>query len=226
MAQKKSVKKSVKATRVHEMIDTKTENLLPSVSSMKVSRAPMAKIALIVVVIGLVAIAVANKGLFVAAIVNGQPIWRWQMNQVMTQRFGQQTLDGMISEALIDNEAKKAGVTVTKTEIDGKVADLVKSFGGNVNIDDLLKYQGMTRAEFESQLRLQLLVEKLLGKDIVITQEDVASYIATNQATLTATDEAGLQAEAKQAIFSQKINDKLQTWFAELKAKAKILRFL
>jgi foldase protein PrsA len=221
MARKKAIKK---LPRVHEMIDSKTENLMPVPQPAR--RFPLTKVALIVVVLGLIAIFVSNKGLLVAAMVNGRPIFRWQLNSVMTSRFGQQTLDSMVSQVLIDEEAKKAGITIAAADIAKKESDLVASLGGNVSLDDVLKYQGMTKADFEDQLRLQLTVEKLLGKDITITDADVDAYIATNQATLTATDEAGLREEAKQVMFSQQVNDKLQTWFSEVKTKAKILRFL
>jgi foldase protein PrsA len=187
---------------------------------------PLTKVALIIVVLGLVAIFVSNKGLLVAAVVNGRPIFRWQLTSVMISRFGQQTLESMISQALIDVEAKKAGIIVSQTDIAQKESDLVKSLGGDVSIDDILKYQGMTKADFEDQLRLQLTVEKLLGKDIIITDADIDAYIATSGSMLAATDEAGLREEAKQAIFSQQVNDKLQTWFSEVRTKAKILRFL
>lgn len=187
---------------------------------------PLRKVALIVVILGLIAIFVSNKGLLVAALVNGRPIFRWQLTRVLTSRFGGQTLESMISQALIDAEAKKAGITVSQTDIAQKESDLVKSLGGDVSIDDILKYQGMTKADFEDQLRLQLTVEKLLGKDITITDADIDNYIATSGSLLAATNEAGLREEAKQTIFSQQINDKLQTWFTDLRSKAKILRFL
>jgi len=202
------------------------ENLIPIESANPTRRFPLTKVALIVVVLGLVAIFVSNKGLLVAAVVNGRPIFRWQLTSVMISRFGQQTLESMISQALIDAEAKKAGIIVSQTDIAQKESDLVKSLGGDVSIDDILKYQGMTKADFEDQLRLQLTVEKLLGKDIIITDADIDAYIATSGSMLAATDEAGLREEAKQAIFSQQVNDKLQTWFTDLRSKAKILRFL
>lgn len=218
-------KSSRKLPRIHEMIDTKTEDLLP-ISPQPARPFPLTKVALIIVVLGLIAIFVSNKGLLVAAIVNGRPIFRWQLTRVLTSRFGSQTLESMISQALIDAEAKKAGITVSQTDIAKKESDLVNSLGGDVSLDDILKYQGMTKADFEDQLRLQLTVEKLLGKDITITDADIDTYIATNESTLTATSEAGLKEEAKQAIFSQQVNEKLQTWFSEVRTKAKILRFL
>ncbi len=187
---------------------------------------PMKKLALVVLILGLVAIFVSNKGLLVAAVVNGKPIFRWQLNKTMLSRFGNQTLEGMISESLIADEAKKTGVIVSQADVDAKVNVVVSSLGGSVSIDELLKYQGMTKAEFENQIRLQLTVEKLLGKDVVITDNDVKNFIATNAASLTATDEAGLKTEAREAIMSAHINERLQSWFLEIKDKAKILRFI
>jgi len=216
----------VKAPKVHEMIDTKTEDLLPTGVQPGVVRTPITKIALGILALGLVAVLVANKGMFIAAIVDGKPIFRWQLNRVLVSRFGQQTLDGMVSEMIINGEARKAGVTIAQSEIDAKTNALVTSLGGGMTIDQLLAYQGMTRSDFDSQLRLQMTVEKLLGKDITITDADVANFIATSGAVLTATDEAGMNEEARQAILSEKINAKLQPWFTELKAKVKVLRFL
>lgn len=215
-----------KAAKVHEMIDTKTENLLPPTMGMQKAPLPWMKIGIGVVVLGLVAFLVMNKGLFVAAVVDGKPIFRWDLNNVLMSRYGSQTLEEMISEQLIAEEAQKAGVTVTQAEMDAKTKSLVASMGGGMTIDQLLQYQGMSRADFDSQLKLQLTVEKLLGKGITVTDDEVAAYIATNSATLTATDEAGMQAEARQAILSQKVNDKLQPWFAAVKTKASILRFI
>lgn len=202
------------------------QDIIPMEIPKPARRYPPTKIALIIVIVGLVAIFVSNKGLLVAAVVNGRPIFRWQLTRIMTRRFGQQTLESLISQSLIDEEAKKTGISIAQADIAKKESDLVASLGGNVNIDDILKYQGMTKADFEDQLRMQLTVEKLLGKDITITDADIDTYIATNEAILTATDEAGLREEAKQAMFSQRVNDKLQTWFSEIRTKAKILRFL
>ncbi|OGG34763.1 hypothetical protein A2363_03350 [Candidatus Gottesmanbacteria bacterium RIFOXYB1_FULL_47_11] len=227
MPQKKKRQMKVKTSPVvHEMIDTKTEQLFPPSAGFSKPRRPMARLALIILVVALVGLFVANKGIFIAAIVDGKPIFRFQLNSVLVSRFGKQTLDGMISEMIIAGEARKAGVSITQEEIDVKTKALVDSLGGGMTIDQLLAYQGMTRADFDSQLRLQMTVEKLLGKDITITDGDIANFIATSGAVLTATDEAGMKEEARQAILSEKINEKLQPWFTDLKAKVNVLRFL
>lgn len=181
---------------------------------------------LIVLVLALSALFLTNKSLLVAAVVNGKPIWSWQLNKTMTSRFGKQTLEGMISEQLIADEARKSGVMVAQSDIDTKQADVLKSLGGNVKLDDLLKYQGMTKTDFDNQIRLQLTVQKILGKDLVITDTDVDNFIASNRAQLVATDDAMMRTEVRGAIMDQKVGEKLQPWFLELKQKAKILRFL
>lgn len=174
----------------------------------------------------LIVLFLTNKGLILAAVVNGRPIFRWELSKVLVSRFGKQTLEGMISETLISDQARKSGVSVSQTDIDGKVADIMKGLGADVKLEDVLKFQGMTKDEFENQIRLQLTVEKLLGRDIQITEPDVDAYIATNRATLVATEPAALRAEARAALLGAKISEKLQPWFMELKDKAKVFRFL
>lgn len=218
---------------VHEMIDTKTENLFPTVSTSpsSVLNDPSAAtslrwgvIVVLVVVLGLVW--AGSRGYIIAAMVNGKPIFGWDVASVVMSRYGSQTLTSMVNEHLIADEAMKKGVNVTSADINAKEKDLMKSLGPNVNINDVLQYQGMTRADFDNQVKLQLTVEKILGKDITVSDTEIADYITKNKDTMTATDDAGLNAEAKQAIFSQKLNSKVQTWFAQIKSTAKVTTFL
>lgn len=225
---KKSSTKSVKST--HEMIDTKTENLLstkpvvsqPCCPPWYKNRTVISLIVLAVIAVGYF----ASKGYVISATVNGQPVFGWDLESAMMSRYGSQTLDAIISERLVAGAAQKAGVVITQKDVDTKIVELTKTLGPNVKIEDLLAYQGVTRSEFENQVKLQLTIEKLLGKDIKITDTAIDDYIAKNKDTLTATDEAGMRVEAQQALFSQEISQKVQPWFNELKTKAKVIRLL
>lgn len=181
---------------------------------------PILLVVLLFVLLGM------NKGMLVASLVNGKPIFTWQFHSVLRARFGQQTLEGMIGEMLIKDEAKKAKIVVTKEEISTKENEIVASLGANVSLDDLLKFQGLSKSDFEKQVTLQLTVEKLLSKDLVVSEIDIDMFIATNSSALLATDPAALRTEAKQAIIAGNVSEKLQGWFAELRQKAKVLRFL
>lgn len=184
---------------------------------------------LLYVIIGLLALlalVLANKSMFLAAVVDGKPVFSWELNRVLVDRYGKQTLEGIISERLIAGEAKKQNVKLSPSDIKNREDEIVKGLGSGMPLEELLKIQGLSKEEFDRQITLQLTVQKILGKDLVITQDDIDRFIASNRATLVATEEASLQSEAKQAILDSKIGEKLQPWFNELKAKAKILRFL
>lgn len=179
-------------------------------------------IALLILLVGIFFV---RKGYIVSALVDGKPIFSWNLQQLLTRRFGKQMLEGMITEQLIANEAAKAGVKINKSDIDAREQDMIKNIGENVTIDDLLKYQGLSREEFDSQIRMQLWVEKILGKDISITENDIENFIATNRARLVATTEAELNDEARKMLFDQLIGKLIQPWFTEIKSKANIIVF-
>jgi len=197
---------------------------LPNLDTQAYGMSKTTKIALVLGLVILFLVAV-NRGWIVSAIVNGKPIFRWTVNSTLMSKYGKQTLENMITERLIANEAKKAKIVVTQAEIDAKEQEILKSFGGNVTLDEVLKFQGMTKADFDEQIKLQILLTKLIGKDIKITDEEIVTYRANNGATLVATEEASLQAEAKEALLTQKVGEKIQPWFTDLRSKAKIFTF-
>jgi parvulin-like peptidyl-prolyl isomerase len=179
----------------------------------------------IIVVIVLAFILLFKNGLIVAATVNGKPIFAWDFYGTMAKRFGKQTLEGMITENLIDSEAVKAGVSLSQNDITARENQIVKSFGGNVSIDELLKYQGMTKADFDDQIKLQMQVEKILGKDMKFSDNEVENYISTNSGKFTSTDAATMKEEARTALTQAAVSAKVQTWFADIRKNAKVTQF-
>lgn len=217
MAKKKSTRSTKSLTETYE-------DLTPV--SVTAENSPNKKRWFVLVLILVLLVLAVRKGWIVAAFVNGKPIFRYQLTQNLISRFGIQTLEGMIGEALIADAARSANVTITQAEIESKEAEVVAGLGENVKLEDVLKFQGMTKEDFDTQIRLQMTVEKLLSRDVVISESDIDNFIATNSATLVATTPSELREEARLALFTQKVNEKIQPWFEELKQKAKILRFL
>lgn len=175
---------------------------------------------------GVLVYTLTNPGLPLAAIVNGQPIFRWDLHSVLNSRYGQQTLEGMITERLITSEASKQNVTVSQSDVDNRAKEILASFGSAMSVDDFLKLQGINREEFNNQLKLQLQVQKLLTKDLSISDSDVANYIASNAAVLTATDPAKLKEEAISAMTDEHVSSRFNEWLEEIRAKATVQQFL
>jgi hypothetical protein len=183
-------------------------------------------ISLGILIIALVLLFATNRGFFLAAVVNGQPIFRWNLNTVLTKRYGQQTLEGMITEKLISAEAQKQTIVVTQQDIEAREKEILSSFGSSMSVDDFLKMQGINKADFENQLKLQIEVQRILTKGLSITDLDLDTYIASNRATLVATDPAKLKDEARQAIIDAKVGEKIDAFLQDLRTKASINSFL
>lgn len=229
----KTVKRSrARKTNSDLMLDEMTPEIHESdTTDFSLNNAPKKpqffKIALVVLVIAAVAaIVFRNRSWLVAATVNGQPIPTWELNSRLTSRFGNQVLEAMIGEKLISSEASKQGVAVSQAELAAKIAEVELSLKGQMKLDDALSLQGVSRQEFENQLRIQLMIDKMLGKEVSISAQEIDEFIGGNAAVFTASDPAGQRLEAEAQIKNNKIAEKFQEWFANLKEKSQINRFI
>ena len=190
------------------------------------------KIFLIILVLFIVVglIYLGKKYLF-AASVNGQFINRLSVIKDLEKQGGQKVLDSIILKTLINQEAKKRKTGISQQEIDAellKIENNVTSQGST--LDALLLQQGMTRSDLIGEIKLQLLVTKMVDNNISITDKEADDYIASqkSQLSLDSTQPAPelTRDQAKTAIKQQKLQAKIQTFVADLKAKAKINYFI
>jgi len=168
------------------------------------------------------------KGLFIVATVNGQPVTRIALIQELEKRNGKQMLSSLITQILIQQEAQKQDISVIQKEIDGevkKVEDSLKKQGQS--LDSALVIQGLTRNDFITQIKLQKLVEKLLAKDIKVTDKELSEYIEKNKDSIpTNLKPEEVTASARQQLQQQKLSSKAQPWIQGLQSKAKINYFV
>ncbi len=123
-------------------------------------------IILIIIVVGV--LGYIYKGLFVAATVNGSPISRLAVVQRLERVNGSSTLDNLIAEKLIRDEAKAKGISVSNDEVNTEVKkaqDQIASQGGT--LDEALKAQSMTMNDLKNQIVLQKDLEKMLIYKII-----------------------------------------------------------
>lgn len=169
-----------------------------------------------------------NRGLFIAAMVNNQPITRLSIISELEKRSGKQALDTVITEALIMQEAQKNNVVVSNDEVDvevKKVEDNVKAQGQD--IDQLLAAQGMKKEDLVKQIRIQKIVEKILADKINPSDDEVKKYV-TDNATMFAKELTAEQkvAQAKDQLKQQKLSSEFQSWITGVKANSKINYFV
>lgn len=168
------------------------------------------------------------KHLFIAAVVNNKPITRYALDRELEKQGGQQVLENLITKALILQEAKKQGIEISDEEMNKKIGEIetqIEAQGSD--LDTALQAQGQTREALEEQIRIQLIVEEILGKEISITDDEIKNYFEENKdyfgegATLE-----GVKEQVREDLKQTKLSEKFQPWLEELKQKAKIHYFL
>lgn len=163
------------------------------------------------------------RSVFIVSTVNGEPISRLELYNVLSQRYGAQTLDTMISERLILGGTRQKGIFVTSDEINSKIKEITDRLKGSMTLKDALAAQGMTEPMFRKQVEIQLAVDKMFTKESTVSSKDVDDYISQNAETYkTATNPAVVREEVSGILKQQKVSDLFEKWFTELRQSAKI----
>lgn len=228
---RKNVGKTSSVVDPDSFMDTPVENdFSQEMVGEKNTKPQFFKIAVVVLIVAaLAAVLFRNRGWFVAATVNGTPIPRWELNDRLTKRFGDQVLEAIIGEKLITDAAAKAGVSASNEEIGAKVNEIEQSLSGSMKLDDALQLQGVTREEFESQVRVQILIDKMMSKEVSVSAQEIDEYVKGATAagqTLSASEAAQQREAAEKELKANKVAEKFQEWFAKLKEEAKVQKYL
>lgn len=182
---------------------------------------------LVAVVIIAVSLLYVYKGFFVAATVNGVPISRFAVIHELEKNGGKDTLNWLITQKLIINEASLAGVVVSDEEIN----EVIKNIGEQITeqgatLEAALGEQGMTLDDFKNQIIVQKNLEKLLGDKINITDEEINQYIEDFGVEIPEGEEENYKNQIKEMLRGQKLGVESQTLMDSLKSQAKINYFV
>lgn len=219
-----AARKKTRNTPKSSIINTQ----VPAVKSSIMDKLRQPKFFVPLIIIILVVLAFFLKGLFVAVLVNGQPILRLTVIQELEKQGGKQTLSSLVNQTLILQEGKKKNVEVNQEEIDVQSKQIEDSFKKQgQNLDTALAVQGMTRQDFLMQLKLRNLVEKLLADSIRVTDKEVADYIEKNKDTFPPdVKEDEIKKGVREQLKQQKLATKSQEWLGNLTKNAKINYFV
>lgn len=110
------------------------------------------------------------------ATIDGVDISRQQWMVAMENRYGKETLQTLVNEVVMEKAAKKYHVDVTEEEIDLELA-LVRSAKESTD----MSIQQLDEDIIRQSIRAQLILEKVLTKDIIIEEQDVKAYYDENQ---------------------------------------------
>lgn len=181
------------------------------------------------VILAILAVLIVRyKGLVVAAVVNGNPIYRVNVIKETEKQAGKQTINNLVRNSLIEQEAKKQNITVTDKEIDDEIKKVESTLSkSGQKMDQVLQLQGLTKEDLRKLIRLDKMVSKMVGKDIKVSDSEIAVYIEKNRESLPADQtEEQLNKSVSDNLRQQKLNEKVQQWLADLQKKANIQYFV
>ena len=124
---------------------------------------------------------VAFSGDETVASVGDAEISKDALYEKMVAASGAATLDAMISNEVINQEAAAADVKVTQEELDAEMAVYEESYGSTEALEQALAASGMTVTDLEEEMEIYLKVEKIIGPDIEITDEQINTYFEENK---------------------------------------------
>lgn len=227
MVKKKAVKKSATIKKTSRALDTNysTESGASTSAMLKTASPKRKRMYVIFVVAALVILILfAMRGYLVAAMVNGQPISRLKVISQLEKQGGKQILDSLVTQSLITQEAQKKGFTVTEDDINKDLAKIEENYKKQgQTLDQVLKMYKVTKEEVVEQRKPFILLDKMVGQDVKVTDKEVNDFIAKNNeaygGTLTAS-------QVKQDLTGEKIKQKEQVFIEKLQKTAKINYFV
>lgn len=165
------------------------------------------------------AILYSVRGLFVAAIVNGQPISRWSVIHSLEEQGGKQALDSIITDTVIQQEAAKRHISVSQTDVDTQIKTIEENLSKQgETLDAALQAQGMTQQDLNDRIKIQVLVQKMVPP-VTISDADAKNYMDNNKDSVPP---GSSLASVKQQLQDQKLQTEEQAFVDNIKNKAKV----
>ena len=116
-----------------------------------------------------------------AASIDGKKITKEELNNKLTEMYGAEILDSLITNKVIEMEASKEKVKVTGNEIDEELTKLQESYGGEEAFASALEQNQVSMDKIREDIEIYLLAEKMIGSSIDVTEEEMKTYFEENK---------------------------------------------
>jgi len=127
----------------------------------------------------------------IVAKVDDVEISRDEFNERLINISGNEVLETLISEVLVDLEAEKEGIEISQEEIDEELAELQEYYGGEEALNNAIENSDTTMDELEEQVVMNLKIKQLVAPYIEITDEQVETYYESNADSLGTPEQVG-----------------------------------
>ncbi|MGE7114284.1 peptidylprolyl isomerase [Lysinibacillus sp. NPDC047702] len=113
--------------------------------------------------------------------VDGEKILQTELDDALHEQYGTEVLETLITNKMVELEAKKLGLTVSEDSIQSEYEEIMESYGGEEALQKALEANGLTEESVRENIRMYQLTKNVIATGIDITDEEVAQYFDNNK---------------------------------------------
>lgn len=125
----------------------------------------------------------------VVARVNDEKITKDEFYDQLVTQNGEQVLNSLIAEKIMELEVEKLNIEITDAEMDAELAEMQDYYGGEEEFNTFLTYVGYSLDDIKNNIETSIKYEKILEPYIEITEKEMKEYFETNKALFNQTEQ-------------------------------------
>lgn len=137
----------------------------------------------------LIALVGCSDGEESVATFDGGKVTKEALYQELAASNGEQTVNVMVRDSIVEKEAEKLKVTVSKKELEESLVELKAQYGSDEAFEQALETYNVTKADIEKDMKSDLLLEKVLKKQVKVTEDEMKAYFEENKEQFSAGEE-------------------------------------
>ncbi|REK54481.1 MAG: foldase [Thermobacillus sp.] len=115
------------------------------------------------------------------ATVNGVKITKDELFDEMAAYGGSSVLDDLIRQEVIRQAVEEAGKTASDEEVQARMEKFAEPYGSMDAFLAEIAYYGYSEEMLREQVATQIKIEKIIGADVAVTDEEIAAYFEENK---------------------------------------------
>ena len=176
-----------------------------------------------VIVATLILFVLYSKGIIAIAFVNGEPVTLREMARIIRREEPVNYIDTLVFEKMVELEGKRRNIVVRQQEIQDEVADITMQAQTNgKTLVELLNESGQTLEDLQRNVKLRIILYKIILQDIEVTDGEIDQFIEENSELYNEGEVDVIRNEVKQILTGAKTSEKVEEFAKYVKAESEI----
>lgn len=104
-----------------------------------------------------------------------------ELYDTLVVQYGNQALEVLLVNEVAKKEAEKMKISVEEAELDEEIKLLSEQYGGMEALNEVLASSNLTVEDVKKDIKSNLILEKVLSKDIKVSEEEIKAYFDENK---------------------------------------------